>query len=462
MTEVNQHQNHTFQNSLPKVALTAQQTAFAIPELRSHIAIFLNTKDISNLTRTCRNCHRIWLTELFTVVSLHRPPPAHFLALLETYGHHVRKLALEFPHCEADFLKILQLTPNTCTLELYRASFSKSKMEEIVSSAPANLRGITMTLEQEESDSIRDELFPLLAHFGHLRSIFWVGSSCSYKRSIHDDDIARVMEACPQLTALHLGCVNLLSSEPEPFLEEEASEALPTDIETTRLCAGRRLRALSLSSCTVSDESLLRLLGISSVDRGVFAQAHPLVRLNLDLNHMQTNAVTSRSITRILQECHSLEALMLSNTKVVPARLFQDGQEWPCAQSLRRLHLDIKTHEYLELMSDRDQELMRDRLRSLTKLESLYFVGYPLGFAALEDVSLAQSLERADLTLEVGAPWDYFEGFTGAHMLAQGNAWLKSQLPRRWGCTIRAGPRTHYHFTYWHDQAPKSDVAVLL
>ncbi|KAF9385054.1 hypothetical protein CPB97_005161 [Podila verticillata] len=462
MTEVNQHQNHTFQNSLPRVALTARQTAFAIPELRSHIAIFLNTKDILSLTRTCRNWHRIWLIELLTVVSLHRPPSAHFLARLETYGHHVRKLALEFPHCEAHFLKILQLTPNICTLELYRASLSKSKMEEIVSFAPASLRGVAVTLEQEESAAVRDELFPLLAHFGHLRSIFWVGSSRPYMRSIHDDDIARVMEACPQLTALHLGCVKLLSSEPEPFLEEEASGALPADIEASRFCAGRRLRTLSLSSCTVSDESLLRLLGISPVDHGVFAQAHPLVRLDLDLNHMQTNAVTSRSITRILQECPSLEALMLSNTKVVPAHLFQDGQEWPCAQSLRRLHLDIKTHEYLESMSDRDQELMRDRLRSLTKLESLYFVGYPLGFAALEDLSLVQSLERADLTLEVGAPWDYFEEFAGAQSLAQGNEWLKRQLPRRWGCTIRAGSRTHYHLTYRHDQAPTSDVAVLL
>lgn len=462
MTEINQHQ-HTTYDSQPKATLTAQQTAFAIPELRAHITIFLNTKDILSLTQTCRHWHEIWLTELFTVVSLHRPPSAHFLTLMETYGHHVRKLVLDFPHYEAHYLKILQLAPNTCTLELYLASLSKSKMEEIVSFAPASLRYVTMTLEQEENAAVRDELFPLLAHFGHLRSIFWVGSNRVYKRCIYEDDIARVMEACPQLTTLHLGCVKFLSSEPEPFLEEEASGTpLAADIETNRLCAGRRLRTLSLSDCTVSDESLLRLLGISPVDHGVFAQAHPLVRLNLDLNHTQSNTVTSRSITRILQECRSLEVLMLSNTKVVPAHLFRDDQEWPCAQSLRQLSMDIKTDEQMELMSNRDQELMRDRLRSLTKLKYLYFVGYPLGFAAFEDVSFGQVLERAELSFEVGAPWDYFEEAAGAQLLVQGNGWLKSQLPRRWGCTIRAGSRTQYCLTYQHNQGPKSDVAMLL
>ncbi|KAG0030135.1 hypothetical protein BGZ81_003003 [Podila clonocystis] len=462
-----QHQDDIPHNPQSKVPASAWQKTFAISELRTHIATFLDAKDIVSLIQTCRHWHQTWLIELFTAVVLHSLPSPHVLAMLGIYGHRVRTLELKFPDCGAHCAQILQLTPNTRSLDLYHACLSESQMEEIVFAAPASLRNLQFFLEQAGA-VVRDELFVRLAHLGHLRSVSWGSVDIVSARAIHVDDILLVLEACPQLTDLFLGDVEIIDVDPALNASDASGVGSVAtfhiaDLNTNPLyVVGCGLHILELYDCIVSDESLLRLLGIRSADPGSSAayHAHPLTRLELNL--MSGNTVTSRSIARILQDCRSLEALSLSNTNVVLSHIFRESQVWPCAQSLREVCFENKRRGIQGQMTSRDQELLRDRLRSLSKLEYLCIVGYPLGFAAVEDLEFAQSLRRADLALEVEAPWDYFQEDADAQLLAQGNWWIKSQMPRQWGCSIKRGPPVQYYLGYDRNQIPKSDIAALL
>ncbi|KAF9328446.1 hypothetical protein BG006_008359 [Podila minutissima] len=430
--------------------------AFAIPELRSHVATFLDTKDILSLTQTCRHWHQIWQIELFTVVVLHSPPSPYLLAMLGTYGHHVWTLKLKFADCGAHCAQILQLTPNTRSLDLYRTCLSEFQMEEIVFAAPARLRKLNFFLEQA-GEVVRDELFVFLAHLRHLRTVSWASVEAGSARSIHVDDILLVLEACPQLTSLILGYAEITDSDVRG--DGSIAAVHGVDPDTPHPCVGRRLHTLELNDCVVSDGSLLKLLGIRSSARETCV-THPLV--NLKLNLMSGNTVTSRSVTSILQECRSLEALRLNSTNVVLAHIFQEGQVWPCAQSLRMVDFINKNRTPQGQLTSRDQELIRDHLHSLSKVEYVCIAGYPLGFVAVEEVEFAQSLRWADLTLEVEAPWDYFQEAVDAQLLAQGNRWIKIQAPRRWSCSIKRGPPVKYHLSYDRNQNPMRNVAVLL
>ncbi|KAG0326986.1 hypothetical protein BG000_001173 [Podila horticola] len=314
-SQVTQHQYGTFHN--PQFTSVWQKT-FAIPELRSHVATFLDTKDILTLVLTCRHWHRIWRIELFTEVVLHFPPSPHLLTMLGTYGHHVRTLKLKLDDCGAYCARILDQTPNTRSLDLSVACLSVSQMEEIVSVAPASLQNLRFSLEQAGAVA-RDELFVLLARLVHLRSVWWAGVDVEELRVIHVDDILLVLEACPQLTELFLGCVEIMDSDPVPNssdLSGGSVAALHTaNLDTSHRCAvGRRIHELELNLCVASDESLLRLLGIRPADQDSSAAhlAHPLVRLNLNMlrNNTVTVTVTSRSVNRILQECGGAVGLL--------------------------------------------------------------------------------------------------------------------------------------------------------
>ncbi|KAG0078819.1 hypothetical protein BGZ93_003342, partial [Podila epicladia] len=256
---------------------------------------------------------------------------------------------------------------------------------------------------------------------------------------IHVEDILLVLEACTQLTSLILGSVEITDSDDSGDGPEDAIRGI--DPDTHHPCIGRRLRHLELIDCVVSDDSLLQLLGIHSSDQEACV-AHPLV--SLELNLTDDNLVTSRSVTRILQECRSLEVMTMSNTDIVMAHIFREGQVWSCAESLREVRFVNKNSNYQGQMTSRDQEQIRDGLRSLSKLEYLCITGYPLGFAAVEGVEFAQSLRGADLSLEVEAPWDYFQDAADAQLLTRGNWWIKSQLPRQWSCVIKRGPPVHH------------------
>lgn len=385
--------------------------------------------------------------------------------MLGTYGHHVRTLKLKLDDCGAYCAQILDLTPNTRSLDLSLACLSVSQMEKIVSAAPASLQNLRFSLEQAGAVA-RDELFVLLARLVHLRSVWWAGVDDDELRVILVDDILLVLEACPQLTELFLGCVEIMDSDPVPNssdLSGGSVAALHTvNLDTSYRCVvGRRIHELELNLCVVSDESLLRLLSIRPAyqDSSAAHLAHPLVRLNL--NMLSNNTVTSRSVSRILQECRSLEFLTLSNTNVVLAHIFRESQMWPCAQSLREVCFNNKTRGHQGQMRSREQELIRDRLRSLRNLEYLCIVGYPLGFAAVEEVEFAYSLRGADLVLEMEAPWDYFQEAADAQLLAQGNWWIESQAPLKWSCTIKRGSPVQYYLCYNRNEIPKSDVAVL-
>lgn len=318
----------------------AWNAVFAIPELRSHVAVFLRNQDIMSLIQSCRHWSNIWYPELFIAVDLHAAPSPHVITKLRTYGRNVRSLELKYTDSGKNHASLLSLVPNLRSLDLKVAVMCEAHMEAIVSLVP-DLRHVGIWAGKNKVNN-GSRTFVHLARLPHLQSLNLANDHSNF---IHTDDVLHVLKACPQLTSVYMQRIQI--ADPKPELVPEANAPLSTlpvlratfpiaNTDTETLQVGRRIHKFHVVNCGISDAGLLRILGTDGSD-GFVAQRRPLVEFELGLDRY--NSVTSKSVSRILSECHVLETFILLYSKVLLKEIFQESQPWPFAKTLREFVL---------------------------------------------------------------------------------------------------------------------------
>lgn len=292
-------------------------------------------------------------------------------------------------------------------------------------------------------------MFLSVAHLRNLRSLHWAAVGMT----IHVDEILRVLHACPQLASLNFGKVYVVYMDGDDSiagLDEHGIdppgplEPIP-DTDLDALYSGRQLQELVLNGTLITDESLLRLLGIDlePVDNDLTEnqrRSHALVRLDV-----YSHVPTYKSGARILQECSRLEVLKLRTSKIATLGLFQGDVAWPSAPLIKELRLDIKgptldsiyyynhqraLEEGIPVFSAKEQHEIWSRLQAMVSLQHLEISGYPVDFAMVSDMSFAKQLESASVKLTFRVPNEQMES-EKLVLAARAEEW-RARNPQGW------------------------------
>lgn len=268
---------------------------------------------------------------------------------------------------------------------------------------------------------------------------------------IHADDILRVLESYLQVVSLHLVLLHVAypwDKNPPPYPK------LHPILETWKgaYLHGQRLRELVLDDVTISDDGLLRLLGIqkpmehvpkpADESRDLADESRDLVDESRDLDDehrkppikdeehilespalvylkVGNSGPTHASAARILEECLDLEVLDVQETHMATLELFYSG-DWPSAPSIKFLAIDIQHKDMTEreclshplaransipVFDLAQQEQIYRRLREMTSQRHLELKGYPIDFVTVRDMSFAVQLVFAHVSLSDGLLW---------------------------------------------------------
>ncbi|KAG0353046.1 hypothetical protein BC939DRAFT_493631 [Gamsiella multidivaricata] len=171
------------------------------------------------------------------------------------------------------------------------------------------------------------------------------------------------------------------------------------------------LQKVSVKCTEFADLALHQLARLPQILTSAGA-SHSLVELDVE-GCLQ---ITSRSAIEIFENCPLLRNLNLLGTRAGTIELFKGCKSWPCAKVLERLRMDIQPLDYqprprnagwmlpgqvevpsLNPYAPVEQELIRERLYSLTSLLGLELKGDAMTYEILEDFSFAPKLQKAIL-----------------------------------------------------------------
>ncbi|KAG0342245.1 hypothetical protein BG005_002761 [Podila minutissima] len=448
-----------------------QTTVFSLPELRANIVPFLSKADIQAMIQTCTAWLDLWAPELYTRLILSQYTRSDPTPNLVKYGRHVQTLRVYDTHFQPTMF-VIQHTPNLRRFELSYASLSSTEVDQVLSALPAEVHHLYATLQSLVRHGVGGPLwfqpvFHSVAHLHNLQSLEWNASGMT----IHVDDILHVLQACPYLVSLDVSNLKIVYLASGSSVEHETvamsgrpsdppgplvSAILDTDLNA--LYIGRRLQKLALHSIHISDEGVLRLLGIDMVPKEEAAsvilplRSHALVRLVVD----RCYSITHRSGARIMQECDRIQYLNIYQSMIATIELFQGGgggqNLWSCSKSIQQLSLDVKLSNFdptriykpeamlregVQPLALADQLLIRDQFRALTELRVFRLTGYPIDFVVLEDMAFARNLQSADAQLMCRVPFGSVEQeLERLERLAK--EWSDNQ-PEGWQVTVGKG-----------------------
>lgn len=436
---------------------------FSLPELRANIVPFLKPEDLQIMLQTCTAWHDLWAPELYARLNLSQYT-RNSIPNVVKYGRHVQTLRLYKTQAQPT-LFVLQQTLNLRRLVLSYASLSSTELDQILSALPAqvhNLIAVVQSLVRHrvgQAPWFPEPMFRSVARLHNLQSLDWDASGMT----IHVDDILHVLQACPHLVSLVFSNLKVVYMDSGSNVEHETcimsgrpsdpptplvSAILDTDIAA--LYIGRRLQKLAFHFVHISDEGVLRLLGIDLVpkaeaDTGL--RPHALVYLEVD----HCYSFTHKSGVRILQECDRIQHLNFFQSKIATIELFQGGL-WACSKSIQQLSLDIglssldPTHIHrsdamlrdgVSPLAIADQLLIRDQIQALANLQLFKLQGYPVDLVVLEDMSFARDLHTAQVQLMARLTPERFE-HERDRLEKQAKAWVDKQ-PEGWQVTVKKG-----------------------
>ncbi|KAF9378319.1 hypothetical protein CPC16_011366 [Podila verticillata] len=440
-------------------------TVFSLPELRANIVPFLKPEDLQIMLQTCTTWHDWWAPELYVLLNLSQYTRDSIPNVVK-YGRHVQTLRL-FKTQAQSILFVLQQTPNLRRLVLSYASLSCTELDQILSALPAQVHHLIVTVQSlvrhrvGQASWFPEPMFHSVARLHNLQSLDWDASGMT----IHVDDILHVLQACPHLVSLEFSNLKVVYMDSGSSVEHETcimsgrpsdlpgplvSAILDTDIAA--LYVGRRLQKLAFHFVHISDEGVLRLLGIDLVpkaeaDTDTGLRPHALVCLDVD----HCYSFTHKSGVRILQECDRIQQLNFFQSKIATIDLFQGGL-WACSKSIQQLSLDIglsspdptHIHRSDAMLRDgvlplalADQLLIRDQIQALANLRLFKLKGYPVDLVVLEDMSFARGLHTAQVQLMARLTPERFEQERD-RLEKQAKAWVDKQ-PEGWHVTVEKG-----------------------
>ncbi|KAF9325672.1 hypothetical protein BG006_010843, partial [Podila minutissima] len=234
---------------------------------------------------------------------------------------------------------------------------------------------------------------------------------------VHVDDVLKVLRANPQVISLHFSSTKLEFSPSKAIMPY-------TGFVPISDTAPSMLIDLGLHDVKISDEAMLRLLGIpikmdSDIAMDTAEQAHTLAQLTL-----ASDGPTYRSGIRIFQQCQQLDRVDLQHTNMATLELLQGEFEWPGSESIKALSLDIKhslmgqQHHHdldqarkdnIPICTTEEQEQIYERLSTMTSLRHIVISGYPIDTAAIRDISFVTGLQLGHVSITHGrfASMDY-------------------------------------------------------
>ncbi|KAI9232834.1 MAG: hypothetical protein BYD32DRAFT_440612 [Podila humilis] len=324
----------------------SQDAVFSLPELQAIIVASLTEKDLVSMMATCRAWFNFCAPVLYKTLSLQRHKNTGLDSIIKKYGDHVQHLHLDH----------------------------------------ANI--------------LLEPVFHSIGLLHNLRTLHW-NARGRLIHVIHLDEILSVLQSCPLLVSLHLGEVNVLCTGHDSSISETSFDTgypsppgSPEPIVETKLdglFSGHQLQELTLSGTRITDEGLLRLLGIGLEPVHHIDSRPALTRLGIN-----SNGPTHKSGARILQECNRLKVLMLQLSGVASVELFQGDAIWPSAPLIKKLSLDLTLGMDSEGVpvtpSDIEKKQILTRLQSMVSLEEVKISGYPIDFAVVESMSFTEQL----------------------------------------------------------------------
>lgn len=459
-------QQPTTHTTNTNVSKEYQDRVFSIPELQAIITAYLTRKDLKALMLTCRAWFEFCIPAIYREVLLVKYKRSRVYPKIHKYGQHVQVLRLHETNVHGS-LHAIEHTPHLRRLHLSNARLSRSGLESILSSTPDQLTHLRLELYSrtkrdawgEGSPWFPEPMIQPVTHFCNLRKLQWHAPGMT----VHVDDILRVLKVCPHLESLWLGQVNVVylgsgvngpRHERHMYKPDPAGHLVPIpEADLDVLYSGRQLQELVLETVDISDESLLRLLGIdlepkypsddSSHNRSISALVHLRV---------VSEGPTYRSGARILQECTRLKAIDLVYSRIASLELFQGDAVWPSAPFMTRVWLTIKPlgipikyyfnhylaqQEGVPVYSVTEQRQILRRFQSMVSVRFLKISGYPIDFTVVEDVSFARQIERAYIPLTIRVPYERFESEKEI-LVARANEWV-TKNPKGWSCTVSKG-----------------------
>ncbi|KAF9330937.1 hypothetical protein BG006_006178 [Podila minutissima] len=451
-----------------------QTTVFSLPELRANIVPFITKADIQAMIQTCTTWLDLWAPELYTRLILSQYNRSDPTPNLVKYGRHVQTLRVYNTQFQPTMF-VIQHTPNLNCFELSYASLSSTEVDQVLSALPAEVHHLHATPQSLVRHRVGGSLwfqpmFHSVAHLYNLQSLEWNAPGMT----IHVDDILHVLQACPYLVSLDVSNLKIVHLASGSSVEHEtvAMSGRPSDppgplvsaildTDFTALYIGRRLQKLALHSIHISDEGVLRLLGIDMVPKEEATsvtlplRSHALVHLVVD----RCYSITHRSGARIMQECDRIQYLNIYQSMIATIELFQGGggqNLWSCSKSIQHLSLDVKLSNFdptriykrevmlregVPPLAMADQLLIRDQFRALTELRVFHVTGYPIDFMVLEDMAFARNLQAAEAQLMCRVPFETVEQeLERLERLAK--EWSDNQ-PEGWQVTVGKGTRNY-------------------
>ncbi|KAF9396122.1 hypothetical protein CPC16_004777 [Podila verticillata] len=452
-------------NASSNVSKEYQDRVFSIPELQALITAYLTRKDLKALILTCRGWFEFCIPAIYKevfLVNYKRYPK------IRKYGQHVQVLRLHKINVHRS-LYTIKHSPHLRHLHLSDARLSRSDLESVLSSTPDQLTHLRLDLYSrttlkawgEGSPWFPEPMLQPVTHLCNLRKLQWHARGMT----VHVDDILRVLQLCPHLESLRLSQVNVVylgsgvngSRHERPMYKPDPHgpfEPIP-EANLEALYSGRQLQELDLETVDISDESLLRLLGIDLEPGHTVTNSNiSHKRISSALVHLRvaSEGPTFRSGSRILQECTRLKTIDLAYSRIASLELFQGDAVWPSAPFLTSVWLIIKPlgtplkyyfdhylaqQEGVPWYSVTEQRQILRRFQSMVSVRILKISGYPIDLTVIEDVSFAQQIEQAYIPLTIRVFYEQFESEKEA-LVVRANEWV-AKNPKGWSCTVNKG-----------------------
>lgn len=443
-----------------------QDRVFSIPELQSFISAYLTGKDLKSLMLTCQAWFDFYAPLVYKRLWLSNHPAVNNLRI-HKFGIHAQELKLYETDVQIA-LHAVENTPHLRRLELSRTKLTSSELDLVLSVVSGELSSLKVQAESITGPQdpwayephyapepwFPEPLFHCVAHLRNLQSLQWAARGMT----IHVDDILRVLQACPRLVSLSLGVINVIYVGHDSTIPLNEQDRRPIDrpgplvpipdADLDTLYSGHQLKELELDGTVITDEGLLRLLGID------IQPVHNASHRSPALIQLVVNSIgpTYRSGARILQECSQLEVIQIAQSRIASVELFQGEAVWPCAPFIKELCLDVRPlymhsnwyHNYhhalrfVEVFSATEQQQVWNHLQSMGSLRKLRISGYPIDLRAVDDMSFAKQLESGSINVIVRVPSEQIED-ERERIVAVADEWV-SRNPQGWS----------YHFDDGH------------
>ncbi|KAG0349093.1 hypothetical protein BG004_001918 [Podila humilis] len=426
-----------------------QDAVFGIPELMMNVAGCLSKRDLRTIVQVCRAWFQFFAPILYNNIELVDYTCSTAYPKLLKYGPLVNTLRIR--SSMSGVIRAITHTSNLRNLEVTFGCLNRGYLDRILSALPVgesepgdHITHLSLLMWRIPSLSSpsppQAPTIDLISQraFKNLQHLCWRMTSLE----IHVNELLELFQACLQLTSLELLDAIVVDKEEvytaspvlltgmaataASTLSEQLPELAPAipasasartcqvNTDPERVYSGRKLQKLGLHRTIISDETLLRLLGIndddhhrpmrvqskfSTTDHSSYGDHPALTHLTV----ISCQEATHRSAALIMRECGQLQSVYISRSKMASVKMFDiTEREWKARHSIKSLDLDLQRsspeNPLVDYFTPLEQQAIMKRLESMVVLKELYLNGTVLKMDIMDKMN---SLVNANRSLEI-------------------------------------------------------------